>query len=77
MTKTKRSSPPDVFLIQITVEERDMLLAHVNPPDGLDHLVPRTPRAPGAGHQVPGSVAGDCHLTSAEAVKLVVSNQKR
>lgn len=32
-------------MIQITVEEHDMLLAHVNPPDGLDHLVPRTPQA--------------------------------
>jgi hypothetical protein len=33
-----------VYLVQLTAQERDMLLSHVHPPGALDHLVPRTPQ---------------------------------
>ena len=43
MTKAQPAQPPETFLIQLTLQEWDMLLAHVNPPGELDHLVPRSP----------------------------------
>lgn len=33
-----------MYLVQLTAQEGEMLLSHVDPPDALDHLVPRTPQ---------------------------------
>ncbi|MHB0981288.1 MAG: LexA family protein [Thermoleophilia bacterium] len=44
MSKSRRPRGSAVYLVQLTAQERDLLLSHVDPPDALDHLAPRTPQ---------------------------------
>ncbi|MHB8870495.1 MAG: hypothetical protein ACYC6T_16220 [Thermoleophilia bacterium] len=44
VSKSGRSRGSAAHLVQLTAQERDLLLDHVHPPGALDHLAPRTPQ---------------------------------